>query len=84
MEYFNHALESHYMQFLPRYLADGVDVTIHYELKNEQTLIEDLPTIIEGEYMVVMFNYDFVQNGTYMIEVKGENGLIFRTKAKAI
>ena len=84
MEYFNSNLTSHTMQFLPRYFDDNVNIEIHYELKNEQTLIEDVLAITSNEYMAVMFDFNFVQNGTYLIEVKGNDGLIFRTKAKAI
>ena len=84
MEYFNSALESHYMQFLPRYIADSVTINIHYELKNELTTIEDLPIISSAEYMVVNFDFNFIENGTYLIELFADNGLIFRTKAKGI
>jgi ABC-type transporter MlaC component len=84
MEYFNHTLENHYMQLLPRYTQEEVSVLIHDELKNEQETIEDVISIMEGEFMVVNFNYEFRQNASYLIEVNGTTGLIYRTKAKAI
>ena len=84
MEYFNHTLENHYMQLLPRYTQEEVSVSIHDELKNEQEIIEDVISIMEGEFMVINFNYEFRQNASYLIEVNGTTGLIYRTKAKAI
>jgi predicted secreted protein len=84
MEYFNHALENHYMQLLPRYSEEVISVSIHDELKNELEVIEDVISIMEGEFMVINFNYEFRQNASYLIEVNGSTGLIYRTKAKAI
>ena len=84
MEYFNSNLENHYMQFLPRYLSDEVNLNVHDELTNINENIEDLVTIISGEFMAINFNYDFRSGASYTIEVSGIDGLIFRTKAKAI
>jgi hypothetical protein len=72
------------MQLLPRYTQEEVSVSIHDELKNEQEIIEDVISIMEGEFMVINFNYEFRQNASYLIEVNGTTGLIYRTKAKAI
>jgi hypothetical protein len=72
------------MQLLPRYTQEEVSVSIHDELKNEQEVIEDVISIMEGEFMVINFNYEFRQNASYLIEVNGTTGLIYRTKAKAI
>jgi hypothetical protein len=72
------------MQLLPRYTQEEVSVSIHDELKNEQETIEDVISIMEGEFMVINFNYEFRQNASYLIEVNGTTGLIYRTKAKAI
>lgn len=72
------------MQLLPRYTQEEVSVLIHDELKNEQETIEDVISIMEGEFMVINFNYEFRQNASYLIEVNGTTGLIYRTKAKAI
>lgn len=72
------------MQFLPRYLADEVIINVHDELKNINENIEDIVTIVSGEFMAVNFNYEFRQGASYTIEVTANDGLIFRTKAKAI
>ena len=72
------------MQLLPRYTQEEVSVSIHDELKNEQETIEDVISIMEGEFMVINFNYEFRQNASYLIEVNGSTGLIYRTKAKSI
>jgi hypothetical protein len=84
MEYFNSNLENHYMQFLPRYLSDEVNINVHDELTNIDENIEDLVTIISGEFMAVNFNYNFRSGASYTIEVSSSDGLIFRTKAKAL
>lgn len=72
------------MQLLPRYSEEVISVSIHDELKNELEVIEDVISIMEGEFMVINFNYEFRQNASYLIEVNGTTGLIYRTKAKAI
>ena len=72
------------MQLLPRYSEEVISVSIHDELKNELEVIEDVISIMEGEFMVINFNYEFRQNASYLIEVNGSTGLIYRTKAKAI
>lgn len=72
------------MQLLPRYSEEVISVSIHDELKNELEVIEDVILIMEGEFMVINFNYEFRQNASYLIEVNGTTGLIYRTKAKAI
>jgi hypothetical protein len=53
-------------------------------LTNINENIEDLVTISSGEFMSVNFNYDFRSGASYTIEVSGIDGLIFRTKAKAL
>lgn len=72
------------MQFLPRYTSEEVNINIHDELKNINENIEDIVTITSGEFMAVNFNYTFRSGASYTIEVSATDGLIFRTKAKAL
>lgn len=80
MQYFNNQELYHKLVFLPRETYNYCDVHIHDELLNSLTIIENMPIIDESVY----FGFEFRLNGSYYIELKNENKLIYRTKAKAI
>lgn len=84
MQYFNSQDTTHEIEFLPRYFESSVTVKIHYELNNEDTTITPVTATELNEYMSVSFDYEFIKNASYQIEVVGSDGLIFRCKAKGI
>lgn len=84
MDYFITNNETHNLRFLHRVYEPYVTLTIWHELTNTKSVITDLLCEIVDGYSLLQFNYNFVLNGNYTLEIIGEDKLIYRSKAKAI
>lgn len=84
MDYFITDNETHNLRFLHRVYEPIVTITLWHELTNTKSVINNLECEIVDGYSLIQFDYNFVLNGTYTLEIKGEDKLIYRSKAKAI
>lgn len=84
MDYFITDNETHNLRFLHRIYEPIVTLTLWHELTNTKSVITDLQCELVNGYSLIQFDYNFVLNGTYTIEIIGNDNLIYRSKAKAI
>lgn len=84
MDYFITDNETHNLRFLHRVYEPIVTLTLWHELTNTKSVITDLQCELVNGYSFIQFDYNFVLNGTYTIEIIGNDNLIYRSKAKAI
>ena len=86
MDYFNSASTSHSLRFIYRSFNPIVYLTIYHELTNTMYTINDIDCVLDNGYSYVVFDFEFIQNGTYTIEINGISGggLMYRSKAKAV
>ena len=86
MDYFNSASTSHSLRFIYRSFNPIVYLTIYHELTNKRYYVDDLECVLTEGYAFINFNFEFIQNGTYTIEINGSGGgsLMYRSKAKAV
>ena len=84
MDYFITDNETHNLRFLHRVYEPIVTLTLWHELTNTKSVITDLQCELVSGYSLIQFDYNFVLNGTYTIEIIGNDNLIYRSKAKAV
>lgn len=84
MDYFITDNETHNLRFLHRVYEPIVTLTLWHELTNTKSVINNLECEIVDGYSLIQFDYNFVLNGTYTLEIMGQDKLIYRSKAKAI
>lgn len=84
MDYFITDNETHNLRFLHRVYKPFVTLTLWHELTNTKIVINNLECEIVDGYSLIQFDYNFVLNGTYTLEIMGQDKLIYRSKAKAI
>jgi hypothetical protein len=84
MDYFITENETHNLRFLHRVYEPFVNLTLWHELTNTKSVINNLECEIVDGYSLIQFYYNFVLNGTYTLEIMGQDKLIYRSKAKAI
>ena len=84
MDYLITDNETHNLRFLHRVYEPFVTLTLWHELTNTKSVINNLECEIVDGYSLIQFDYNFVLNGTYTLEIMGQDKLIYRSKAKAI
>lgn len=84
MDYFIATAENHTLRFLHRVYEPIVTLTLWHELTNTKSVISNLQCELVSGYSIIYFDYDFILNGSYTLEIVCENELIYRSKAKAI
>ena len=84
MDYFITASITHNLRFIHRNFQPIVSVTIYHELTNTKSVLNDLACELSNGYSLIQFDYNFILNGTYTLEIVGSEGLIYRSKAKAV
>jgi hypothetical protein len=84
MDYFITSSETHNLRFLHRTFEPIVTLTLWHELTNTKSVITGLECELVDGYSITSFDYNFVLNGTYTLEIMGQDKLIYRSKAKAI
>jgi len=84
MDYFITDNETHNLRFLHRVYEPFVTLTLWHELTNTKSVINNLECEIVDGYSLIQFDYNFVLNGTYTLEIMGQDNLIYRSKAKAV
>lgn len=83
MKIFRPADATHTLQIIPRQYVGNATMLLRHELKNDTQTIELECSTIDG-YLTAVFEYSFVEGGSYEITVNQTNGqLLYRGKAYA-
>lgn len=84
MDYFITSSETHNLRFLHRVYEPIVTLTLWHELTNTKSVISGIESELSDGYSLITFDFDFILNGTYTLEITNNNTLIYRSKAKAV
>ena len=84
MDYFVTSSTTHNLRFIHRLFEPIVTITIWHELTNTKSVLSNLECELVDGYSLIQFDYNFILNGTYTLEIVGNEDLIYRSKAKAI
>ena len=84
MDYFITTSTTHNLRFIHRVFEPIVTITIYHELTNTKSVLSNLQCELVNGYSLIQFDYNFILNGTYTLEIVGNEELIYRSKAKAI
>ena len=84
MDYFIANAETHTLRFIHRVYEPIVTLTLWHELTNTKSIISNVQCELVSGYSIIEFDYDFILNGAYTLEIVSENELIYRSKAIAV
>jgi hypothetical protein len=84
MDYFITSEETHNLKFLFREFQPIVTLTLWHELTNTKSVLTGLQCELIDGYSITSFDFDFILNGTYTLEITYNSTLIYRSKGKAI
>lgn len=84
MDYFITTSATHNLRFIHRIFEPIVTITIYHELTNTKSVLSNVQCELVNGYSLIQFDYNFILNGTYTLEIIGNEELIYRSKAKAI
>lgn len=84
MDYFITNSATHNLRFIHRVFEPIVTITIYHELTNTKSVLTNVQCELVNGYSLIEFDYNFILNGTYTLEIIGNEELIYRSKAKAI
>lgn len=82
MKYFKTTDEIHEIKVTPRYYSEVVTLKLTHQLTKTETIIDYLETYTDNGYLIFNFEYDFIINGHYSIEITSNNNLIWLGKAQ--
>ncbi|WP_353076985.1 hypothetical protein [Flavobacterium sp.] len=84
MDYFITSSETHNLRFLHRVYEPIVTLTLWHELTNTKSVISGIECELSDGYSLITFDFNFILNGTYTLEITNNSTLIYRSKAKAV
>ena len=84
MDYFITSSTTHNLRFIHRIFEPIVTITIYHELTNTKSVLTNVQCELVNGYSLIQFDYNFILNGTYTLEIIGNEELIYRSKAKSV
>lgn len=82
MKYFKTTDTVHEIKVIPRLNSSVVTLKLTHQLTNVVSIINNISTYIDNGYLLFNFEYDFIINGHYSIEISANNNLIWLGKAQ--
>jgi len=82
MIYFKTADETHEIKVTPRFYSEVVTLKLTHQLTNTVSIINNIPAYTDNGYLLIYFEYDFIINGHYSVEISANNNLIWLGKAQ--
>ncbi len=83
MQIFKPSNENHILKVIPRYEVEICTIHIRHELTDILTTLENKRVFCENGYIIVPFEYQFKEGGSYHIEILSDILTIWRGKAYA-
>lgn len=82
MIYFKTIDRTHEIKVVPRFYSEVITLKLTHQLTNTTSTIEYIQAYTDNGYLLLNFEYEFIINGHYSVEISANNNLIWLGKAQ--